>query len=325
MSDGLPVESGQDLAEPLVGPPQERPLVVAAGIDRARLELDPLLQFRPRGPVEIVGSALQLFGRNFGLFIGITAALMIPSTVSNMGFAAITQVNPLDPVRQLAALPSCLIAMFLGLIVRGAMIKAISDTFLGQPAGFRASYRYIGGRLGTFVVVQILVFLLTFGVLVLAMIPCVAGGVALAMHHYLLGSLVLLAGLLAVFAAILVVGVYLQFAGESVLIDGLSGMDALRRSKDLVTGHFWPVLAAVLLVGLLYLGVVTVAMMAPMAVSVAAGHAPSNVAMQGLSGLAMLFLLPVCWGVTTLLYYDLRIRKEAFDLEQLSASAVGFG
>jgi hypothetical protein len=45
----------------------------------------------------------------------------------------------------------------------------------------------------------------------------------------------------------------------------------------------------------------------------------SIVLITTLSGLASLVVTPILYCVLTLLYYDLRVRKEAFDLEMLAA------
>jgi len=103
----------------------------------------------------------------------------------------------------------------------------------------------------------------------------------------------------------------------AVLIEGQNATPSLRRSRDLVKGHRGKVFCVMfiinLLQGILALGVSMVSGM--IFNSDSAGGAVLNSAMNNLLSI---FLTPLGIVATILLYYDMRIRKEGFDLEMLS-------
>lgn len=141
----------------------------------------------------------------------------------------------------------------------------------------------------------------------------------------------ILAALLAGLPAITIVGsplaLYLvvcwAFLGQVALIEGTGGLGALRRSRALVRGSWWRV-AAVLLTILLMVALVSLVPAWVLSRLVAgllfAGLAmptlvvASLVAVLVIATLVGCFALPIFWIATTVLYYDLRVRREAFDL-----------
>lgn len=107
-----------------------------------------------------------------------------------------------------------------------------------------------------------------------------------------------------------------------VLEDCPSATAAMRRSFDLTKGFrgkvFAAYLVAFLLIGLpsLALGTLGVAAAATSAASISVVTIVFMLVQTVLQVLAYPFL----YVITTLLYYDLRVRKEAYDLEMLSSS-----
>lgn len=65
-------------------------------------------------------------------------------------------------------------------------------------------------------------------------------------------AIVSFVGLLLLIVPGIVVGVYLMFVSYVFMIEQQRGLNALRRSRDLVRGHFWQVLGRTFLLGLLY-------------------------------------------------------------------------
>ncbi len=166
-----------------------------------------------------------------------------------------------------------------GLIAAGATVKVVSDAFLGiEPVMGDAMY-FAAGKMWRILV----------------------AGVA----KYLL---IVLAGLLLVVPGIIVACGYAVVVQAVVLEDLQAATDALGRSWNLTRGHKWKVF---------FLGVVLFALLA--VPSAAAGAITAFVpAAAVLVALVQLLIYPIFSCAFTLFYYDLRVRKEAFDLEHLS-------
>jgi hypothetical protein len=145
----------------------------------------------------------------------------------------------------------------------------------------------------------------------------------------MLYGLIWVAGYFACCIPAVFVAVFFGFFAQIVVMEGLGGMTALNRSKELVTGFGWRVFAIYLLL-ILVLGVtqgflpqvLELLLPAHAVVQTPLGPAPGpivnflNFAIQTtivfLVSILLQSYLAVC---TTLLYFDLRIRKEGFDLE----------
>jgi len=129
------------------------------------------------------------------------------------------------------------------------------------------------------------------------------------------------------FVLLIVPGVYL-YAAFSVavpvlLLENVRGASALGRSRRLVTGRWWPVAAVLLLTTILssiISGAVTGLIVA--ASFGGANEVVSDVVRVIGATAASLLTTPFAAAVSLVLYIDLRVRKEGFDLELL-ASRVG--
>jgi hypothetical protein len=108
------------------------------------------------------------------------------------------------------------------------------------------------------------------------------------------------------------IGVRLAVSIQALVIEGRRGTEAMRRSWDLVGGHWWHA-AFTLLVAALITGVVNAVITAPF--SAGAWF------LQGVAAaVATTVTLPYGALVGVLLYLDLRARKERLDLDTLKAN-----
>jgi len=105
---------------------------------------------------------------------------------------------------------------------------------------------------------------------------------------------------------------------QTVMLESLdSGTDALGRSWALTKGFK----GKAFLIGLVVFLLISIP---EMAAGVLAALMPASREMFAVTAsLLQIILLPVMACALTLFYYDLRVRKEAFDLEQLSAQLGG--
>jgi hypothetical protein len=123
------------------------------------------------------------------------------------------------------------------------------------------------------------------------------------------------------FVAIVVI-VHMSMAVQAAIVQGYKTAGALKRSYSLVRGKWWRIFGILLVIGLVATGLGIVASI-PFAIPLMVlGADPGSQAanyIQALGGLAVrTFVLPVIFIAGTLLYYDLRVREEEYDLTKLT-------
>src|SRR5207253_10811358 len=119
--------------------------------------------------------------------------------------------------------------------------------------------------------------------------------------------------------AFFVLSVRLQFAPQAIVIEIRRPLDGLRRSWNLITGSFWRVAGINLVLTIL---VTIISLSASFSLKFAAALVPSVILVNVLNTLVTsalrMIVLPLQFATLTLIYYDLRVRKEGFDLQLLS-------
>jgi hypothetical protein len=250
---------------------------------------------RPLGVGEILDTALAVYRRNaFALWRLVAVVISLPAALNGALAVAERQVRNSNgssgslAILQFLVLVITLIASSLATAVA---FRLVADTYLGRAIDPGASLRF-----GLRRVLSVLWMSLLIGVLV------VVGGIFL-----------------------LVPGIYLYVAW-SVAVPALLGeklgiLAAMRRSRALVRGRFWPC-AGVVFLALLLAGIM--AAVIGLVVAAIASSSGNNAVLfldQGASSLiADTLVLPFQVAVTTVLYIDLRVRKEGFDVQLLTHS-----
>jgi hypothetical protein len=135
----------------------------------------------------------------------------------------------------------------------------------------------------------------------------------------LLESIIILVGLVLLVVPGIVASTYFLFSASIVVVEGLTPRKALRRSASLIRGSFWKCLGIMLVVFIPYYVVM---------ISAAVWLSePSNMGLPESAEFAFLadligdlFIVvvsPIVYIFPVLLYYDLRSRKENFDIEPI--------
>jgi hypothetical protein len=253
----------------------------------------------PRGIGEILSTAFQLYRRYWRTLLPIAAVVVVPLTLLQYGIGDWVRSHGEQMRDQVvvstsfwavatASLLAALVGLLLYQVLTGAITRAIAAEVAGQDPGVEQSYRFGFARLGPILVVSILVGLATLLGLIVFIIPGIYIGVRLAVSI------------------------------QALVVEGKRGTEAMRRSWDLVGGHWWHTAFTVLLAGLLT-AVVNAIITAPF--SAGAWF------IQGVAAaIATTVTMPYGALVGVLLYLDLRARKERLDLAalrtDLQASAV---
>jgi len=232
---------------------------------------------RPMGLLEIIDQTFRLYRQNFWLFFVIAAIVFIP-------------LGLIQSISLTGAIVGGALSLGASLFVTGALTRAVSNRYMGDPAAVGESYRYVFRRLIPFVVTM------------------------LATYVFIVGGLVLL------FVGAIVFAFWAAFVTEVFIIEDKRNFRAIWRSKFLIGKGVWAeVLVLGIITGILALLIEYVAM-APLLVWQMAGvRAQPPWVISGLTtGIAQALASPIGLVASILLYYDSRIRKEGFDLEVLA-------
>ena len=157
-------------------------------------------------------------------------------------------------------------------------------------------------------------------------LDCYGGAVNVLLPVLAVVVLVALALVGSVILMIIVIGIPLfffllviwSFATHAVVIENRGVFNALGRSRELVRGNWWRVFG----IGMVFMLIVfAVVLLIVFLVSIIIDllFNPGPLAYSILGGVVGALLSPVYYIASTLLYIDLRVRKEGYDLQSLSA------
>ena len=300
-----------DLAATLSGPSPEAgwsSTLSVSGSSSIRSRL------RPRGVFGILGEAFRLYFRHFKVLVPLFLLLSLPFIFIDL--CQICTGSRPDGVSGGNASP---IQSILGVIFQFLVIRAASNAYLGRPLSMRRLLT-LDTRSGGFIGAN---FLSSFAIVGAAIIPGVitvavatSSGMAKDLSWYLKVSG---CGALTV-CALIAVGCWLSVSGPAAVVEGTGGRASLVRSARLVRGFFWKAVGT-LCIGALVALLIWLLLILPVVCVIAFGGVSamvSNVTVMIAANVGLVLALPLFWFVVVLFYYDLRIRKEGFDLQMLS-------
>lgn len=296
------------------------------------------LDLRPLTVGEIFDRAITLYRRNLWLFVGITA---LPAVLA-LAMTILMQVAQRIMITDLAAAGTnpelamstglTILAMTGGIFViaivywvvymiaLGAATYAVSELYVGRNASVRQSYAGMRGRIGALIVLMLYVGLRILAVAGGGGIVLAVGAGGAAVIHPVLSGLVVFFGIIALFLGVGFMMLRYGMTVPSLVVEGLSPGDAIRRSIALTKGRLWRVFLLVLCAM-----VVTYAAMlifqGPLSIgAIFAGPETAlgfwlNIAGAVTGTIGTTFTAPFLVIGLALLYYDARIREEGFDLE----------
>ncbi len=298
---------------------------------------------------EIIDGAIGVYRRNFGALLGSAAVVQVPlvalQTAAAIRFANLVLYNQGGVLAWTELAPSgglFLAAMVLVMILmplgEAALTIGVSERYLGREVGVAGAYRAAMAKwprvLWTSLLYWVLVYLFAgLALLVLAgpfVTHMLLGGGARALDSPLSLLLIILGVLLCVgaLAVLLAVAIRYMLAPSIVVaLEGRWGLAAMNRSARLTAGHGWGVFV-VMAVLILLVAVVTLGVSAPVQLLTLRWAqdtdklALAQAAYQILANSLMILLRPLCVVGAILVYYDLRVRKEGFDLYMM-AEALG--
>jgi hypothetical protein len=267
-------------------------------------------RLRPLGVGEILDVGIKIYLRNWLTLFKIVVFVVLPAQilVNIVEISAlpkgvsVSSGNPFAPSFSgtptplsgsdaatfgVGLLVAGLINFLAGRLAQAGWFRAIADAYLGEEVAWRSSLRFALRRLPALVGLSILTGILVGLGLVLLVIPGIYLYVAFAV------------------------------AVPVLLVEGAGPSRALGRSRELVRGRWWGTLG-VAVVGYLLVSIVSFAL-----TGIVVGIAFANPARNTVTGFVLNTLAstvgsmigtPAAAAFITVLYIDLRVRKEGFDL-----------
>jgi len=261
---------------------------------------------RPLELGELLDRTFSLYRRNFATFamiVGVPNLLLflITSPLQFVSKRATGVISPAGGVFALVFVFGFLIGVILYLICyaasQAAAFFAVSETYLGRPTTFGTAYSQARGKILSLIGVALYVGFATFGGFILFIIP----------------------GLIVVCRA--------SVAIPSAMLEDLSPREAFKRSWELTRGFAWRAAAILGLTFILAMVAAFIFQWPFQLAAVIAKNSPSAPVWEFLSGLggvlSQIVAGPIAFIASTIFYYDLRVRKEAFDLQRLLTSLGG--
>jgi hypothetical protein len=274
------------------------------------------LALQPMGVGEILDAAIRLYRAQWKSLMAIVAIALVPITFLQAFLTrSVGSPFPGDPAAVGAGVDSTLITSGVLTVIQllviqpfltAAVARASADVYLGHSVVVGPTFRYAVSRIHSILWLSILLLLVV-------VLPGAVIGIAAALGAQEIAIV------LTVIAIVLLVMVFVRFVfGSTVLVvEGKKGSKALRRSLELAKGYFWRIVGTLLLAGIMA-GLVEGILSIPGTAAFAAIGPGGWPFMAIGSSLAAIVTTPFTTLITVLLYFDLRIRKEAFDLEVMA-------
>ncbi len=298
---------------------------------------------RPMSTGQILDRTFTLYRKNFKLFAGISAIPAAFYFVLQLVILLISTENSWTArsgAASSAAVAFTSISAFLGFIVylvtiavsQAATVFGVSAAHLEKPTSIGECYGRVKGRYGRMVNVIVSVYLRVFGVIILSYLLLFAAvllpgtlmrtGVAAPdpMFTAIFGIAFLIGLIVGIFVAIRLFGRY-ALAVPACALEDIKARAAIKRSIFLTKGSISKILAIYALVFVITMAV-SFALTLPLTALIAAAKTTAlrtlYTALQYFASfLVGIVVGPLATVALSLVYYDERVRKEAFDIQYL--------
>ena len=257
--------------------------------------------FGQRGLGDILNETFVIYGSHFKRFIVLVAVIQLP-------VALLTSI-PVDN-------------RIFGIVLN--LINFIALTFAYGAAIFAVGQHYVASQVNVGVCYTRVLWRAK-SVLMLGGIQAVLVATFLTLSEVMIETeqLVIIPVALVLLAVMLMFVIYMTTAAPAVIVEGYRSLSALRRGFALARRTELRILLNLVVYSLLALGLLIVIMLPFLIVAsvTAAGEEftlAGQIAVSVGATLGSIIVLPVTYIPATLLYYDLRVRKEGYNVSRLS-------
>lgn len=175
------------------------------------------------------------------------------------------------------------------LLCQAALTKSISEYYLGNDISVGEAYKSVTPKIWTLMGAGILVSLAFFGGLLLLVVPGI------------------------------IFGLWFALTTPVIIAENTKATEGMRRSRELARGNLGKIFSVLFLTSIIA-GIIGLIISVPFSIiSKFTGTGVLSIAIGQIGSIASNILAaPISAAAAILLYYDLRIRKEGFDLEMLA-------
>jgi hypothetical protein len=251
-------------------------------------------EMRPLKVGEVLDLAVSICRRRYRTLVQLVAVVVIPVQV----FSAVVQIATLNSASGSASavgtsrtgtVVATVLSAIAGQLATAACLRAVASAYLGIDSTWQDSLEFAWARFRSVLWIVVLVYVIA-----------------------------------TVTFVVFLLGVYLWFcwvvALPVLLIEGERGFAALRRSRELVRGRWWATAAAYVVAAIL-VGVLSAVVSGVLVGVTGASHLPvaGRLVVTAIAGsLGAILTTPFIASVTTVIYFDLRHRREGFALSGLA-------
>jgi len=291
-------ERSEAAPAPAFPPAPPPPLPGAPGSSPAggpfRVEKGRPVSLHAMGLGETLDAAFRLYKSSWKLFVGASALLLIPLnfiqsflTRENLGVLLHPDRRPLPEPNATSAFATFGFVLITFLIVNpfltALFARATSQIYLGKTPELSETLRFARSKIPSILLITILTFLAVVGGTVLLIIPGI------------------------------IFYVRFTFGTAAMVVEDVRGRKAMKRSWRLAKGRFWPLLGTLFIASIIT-SFVSGAIGLPLSLAAQViGPGAWPLAALG-NSLASIIARPLVVIVVVVLYFDLRIRKEGFDI-----------
>lgn len=307
-----------------------------------------VVPLRPLGLGEILDASITYIRRNPRATLGLAAAVAVVNgliqvvvlglilsevpSFTDTSLDADTTSTSTDIAINLVQFLQVGVSLLLQLVATGMLTFVMSQAVLGRGVSAGEAWARVKPLFWRLIGTALLTWFLTGAVVFLAIVP---------------GLLLLLAGSTGPGVALIVIGVLvgvaaavwvftvLVLAPPALILERLTVVGALQRSRALVSGSFWRVLGIVILASVLA-NVISSIITVPFGILAGIGGFVTGADETGVLNWALfgatvggavgtVVTLPFSAGVVSLLYIDRRMRREGLDLELVRATSATGG
>jgi hypothetical protein len=259
-------------------------------------------ELRPLSFGELLDRAFSLYRSHLLVFVGIMAAPQVLLLIVSFCWGLVVlgaikrATSPGDISLLMVALGiTAAVMAFAYAAAYGGTTFAVSELYLGRKATIRTAYEKVRGRMGALLKLELGVFVRMLGWLVTIILSPIA---ILLLFWYALSV-------------------------PALLLENIPAGQALKRSRFLTRGQLDRIFAIEVLMGIVTV-VLTMVIEAPFLVAAGLVHGQPPYWLSLLTDLAgslvQAFTAPLMMIALVLLYYDVRVRKEGYDLELMMSA-----
>jgi hypothetical protein len=271
---------------------------------------------------ELLDELFRLYRRHFSLIVGVSLLVALPGLVWSL-VTGIYKLNGASYANLITTAPGAqpsfnsqqltnllgILALgfiggfFLAPISLGAVFRAVTDVALGRPATIGSVLRETLAR-----------YLPLLGLVGLIVLFWVGWFIA-----EIVGAILLLLPAIAVFCGAVYLVVRWSLSMAAMMAEDIGPIRGMGRSWNLVSGSWWRTFGILVIVFIMWLIISYGLFILFSVIAAIFSTGDFQAAVVQVAGTVLGAVLTPIWSIAiTLLYFDLRVRKEGLDLDQLA-------